>query len=268
MGKQLWRRQLLLATMGLIALLLVGGTLIASFQWISRPFPGFFLHENLTVGPYFLPSWSGTLAGMRALDRVIAVNGRSLRERSELYDLVKRTPAGSSFYYRVIRDSQPLEFAVPSMTLSLHDWFLSFGVYVVMGIAFLIIGVAPYYFHASSPAAVPLCFMVMAVFVWFETTFDFMTGGALPKELRIFALTLTPSAAVHLALLLKTGNPLRLSHPVYLVFIYGLALLPWWIDQLDVFWPSGNLDPYFSLRVCFHLHRCPDLFRGHLVGVT
>ena len=102
--------------MGLIALLLVGGTLVASFQWISRPFPGFFLHENLTVGPYFLPSWSGTLAGMRALDRVIAVNGQSLRERSELYDLVKRTPAGSSFYYRVIRDSQPLEFAVPSMT--------------------------------------------------------------------------------------------------------------------------------------------------------
>ena len=59
MGKQPWRRQLLLATMGLIALLLIGGTLVASFQWISRPFPGFFLHENLTVGPYFLPSWSG-----------------------------------------------------------------------------------------------------------------------------------------------------------------------------------------------------------------
>ena len=251
MGKQLWRRQLLLATMGLIALLLVGGTLIASFQWISRPFPGFFLHENLTVGPYFLPSWSGTLAGMRALDRVIAVNGQSLRERSELYDLVKRTPAGSSFYYRVIRGSQPLEFAVPSMTLWLHDWFLSFGVYVVMGIAFLIIGVAPYYFHASSPAAVPLCFMVMAVFVWFETTFDFMTGGALPKELRIFALILTPSAAVHLALLLKTGNPLRLSHPVYLVFIYGLALFLGGLTSLTFFGPPETWIHIFRLGYVF-----------------
>ena len=147
MGKQPWRRQLLLATMGLIALLLIGGTLVASFQWISRPFPGFFVHENLTVGPYFLPSWSAGLAGVRALDRVVAVNGRPLRERGELYDLVKSAPTGSSFYYRVIRDSQTLEFTVPSMTLSLHDWFLSFGVYVVMGIAFLIIGVAPYYFQ-------------------------------------------------------------------------------------------------------------------------
>jgi signal transduction histidine kinase len=235
MGKQPWRRQLLLATMGLIALFLVGGTLGASFQWISRPFPGFFLHENLTVGPYFLPSWSGALTGVRALDRVVAVNGRPLRARGELYDLVKSAPAGSRFYYRVIRDSQPFEFAAPSMTLSLHDWFLSFGIYVLMGMAFLIIGAAPYYFQASSPAAVPLCFMVMAVFVWFEATFDFMTAGVLPKELRIFALTFTPSAAVHVALLLKTGKPLRRSHPVYLVFIYGIALLLGGLNSLLFF---------------------------------
>ena len=253
MGKQPWRRQLLLATMGLIAFLLVGGTMVASFQWISRPFPGFFLHENLTVGPYFLPSWSGTLAGVRALDRIVAVNGQSLRERSQLYDLVKRTPAGSSFHYQLIRDSQPLEFAVPSMTLSFHDWFLSFGVYVVMGMAFLIIGVAPYYFHASSPAAVPLCFMVMAVFVWFETTFDFVTAGILPKQLRIFALTLTPSAAVHLALLLKTGKPLRHSHPFCLVFIYGIALL---IGELISFTFVGGSETWIHVFRAGYVFTC------------
>src|SRR5262249_56145523 len=89
-------------------------------------------------------------------------------------------------------DSQTLEFVVPSMTLSLHDWFLSFGVYVVMGIAFLIIGVAPYYFRASSPAAIPLCFMVMAVFFFFLTTFYFFSAGVLPKEKGIFFFSLTP----------------------------------------------------------------------------
>jgi signal transduction histidine kinase len=237
MSKQPWRRQLLLAALGFIAVLFIGGTLVASFQWISKPFPGFFLHENLTVGPYSLPNWSGGLAGVRALDRVVAVNGRSLQERGELYDLVKSAPAGSRFHYRVMRDSQTMEFAVPSMVLSLHHWFLSFGIYVVLGIAFLIIGVAPYYFHATSPAAVPLCYMVIAVFVWFETTFDFMTAGVLPKEMRIFALTLTPSAALHLALLLKTGTPLRRSHPIYLVCIYGIALLLGGLNSLTFFGP-------------------------------
>jgi signal transduction histidine kinase len=251
MGKQPWRRQLLLVTIGLIALLLVGGTLVASFQWISRPFPGFFLHENLIIGPYSLPSWSGGLAGMHALDRIVAVNGRWLRERSELYDLVKNARAGSSFHYRLIRDSQTLEFVVPSMTLSLHDWFLSFGVYVVMGIAFLIIGVTPYYFRASSPAAIPLCFMVMAVFVWFETTFDFMTAGVLPKEMRIFALTLTPSAAVHMALLLKTGKPLRRSHPIYLLCIYGIALFLGGLNSLTFFGPAETWIYIFRVGYVF-----------------
>ena len=238
MGKQPWQRQLLLATIGLIALLLIGATLVASSHWISRPFPGFFLHENLTVGPYFLPGWTGGVAGVRALDRVVAVDGRLLQQRGDLYDLVKRSPPGSRFLYRVIRDSQTLEFSIPSMTLSLHDWFLSFGVYVVMGLTFVIIGVAPYYFHASSRAAVPLCFMVMAVFLWFETTFDFMTAGTLPKELRILGLAFTPSAAVHLALLLKSGKPLGQSHPVYLAFIYGVSLMLAWLNSVTFFGPA------------------------------
>src|SRR5215510_8648391 len=237
MGKQPWRRQLLLVAMGFIAVLLIGGTLGASFQWIARPFPGFFVHENLTVGPYSLPSWSGGLAGIQALDRVIAINGRSLQERGELYDLVKSAPAGSRFYYRVIRHSHTLEFTVASMSLSFQDWVLSFGIYIVLGIAFLVIGVAPYYFQATSPAAVPLCFMVIAVFVWFESTFDFITAGVLPKEMRIFALTLTPSAALHLALLLKTGTPLRISHPVYRICIYGIALVLGGLNSLTFFGP-------------------------------
>jgi signal transduction histidine kinase len=237
MGKQPWQRKLLLATMSLIAFLLVGGTLVASFQWISKPFPGFFLYENLTVGPYFLPNWSGGLAGVRALDRVVTVNGQALQRRSDLYDLVKSAPLGSIFRYRVVRDFQILEFTVPSMTLSLNDWFLSFGVYVVMGIAFLVIGVAPYYFHASSPAALPLCFMVMAVFAWFQATFDFMTTGLLPKELRIFALTFTPSAALHLALLLKAGQPLRRSHPFILVSLYGISFFLGALNSLAFFGP-------------------------------
>jgi signal transduction histidine kinase len=251
MGKQPRQRQLLLATMGFIALFLIGGTFVASFHWISRPFPGFFLHENLTVGPYFLPGWTGGVAGVRALDRVVAVDGRVLQQRGDLYDLVKRSPPGSRFLYHVIRDSQSLEFVIPSMTLSLHDWFLSFGVYVVMGMAFLIIGVAPYYFNASSPAALPLCFMVMAVFIWFETTFDFMTAGTLPKELRILGLALTPSAAVHLALLLKSGKPLGRSHPVCLVFIYAVSLLLLGLNSVTFFGPVETWIYFFRAGYFF-----------------
>ncbi|MDP2606439.1 MAG: ATP-binding protein [Deltaproteobacteria bacterium] len=225
MGHTLWQRWLLLALIGLVASLLVAGNLVLSLQWIHKPFAGFFVYENLTVGPYSLPQWTANGTGLRSLDRIATVDGRPLRQRSELYDLVKAAPSGSTFRYQVVRGTETFEFAIASMTLTLRDWLLSFGVYVIMGLAFLIIGAAPYYFRAASPASLPLCFMALAVFVWFETTFDFMTSGFLPRELRIFGLTLTASTGMHLVLLLKTGTPLWRSHPLGLIVIYGISLV-------------------------------------------
>jgi signal transduction histidine kinase len=225
MGNQLWQRRALFAVFGLLSTALVFTTLTASLSWINRPFPGFFVHENLTVGPYFLPGWSGGAAGVKSLDRVVAVDGRELQSRQEFYEIVKGRPAGAHFRYRIVRDGDAVEIPVSSMTLTFHDWFLSFGVYIVIGLAFLMIGVAPYYFGAPSPAALPLCFMVVAVFLWFISTFDFMTTGALPKEVRVFGLTFTPAAAIHLALLFKGGKPLWRTRPAVLLANYGCALL-------------------------------------------
>ncbi len=92
--------------------------------------------------------------------------------------------------YRVVRDEQVLDLKIPSLQFTFRDWLLCFGMYIVIGLAFLVIGIAPYFYRASSAVALPLCFMVLLVFVWFQTTFDFMTDGILPKEIRIFALAL------------------------------------------------------------------------------
>ena len=237
MGHQTWQRWLLLFFTGLFGLLLIGETFLSSSRWIDQPFPGFFVHENLTVGPYFVPGWSGAAAGVQSLDRVVSVNGSQLRDRAEFYDLARKAPLGSQLRYRVIRDAQVLELTVATMTFGLRDWFLSFGIYIVIGLAFLVIGVAPYFFRTSSPVALPLCFMVLTVFVWFQTTFDFMTEALLPKELRIFALTLTPSAAIHLALLLSRGSALPSLHPLHTVWIYGIGLALGALNSATFFGP-------------------------------
>jgi hypothetical protein len=62
MAHQTWQRWLLLLFTGLFGLLLIGETFLSSSRWIDQPFPGFFVHENLTVGPYFVPGWSGASA--------------------------------------------------------------------------------------------------------------------------------------------------------------------------------------------------------------
>ena len=237
MGQQTWRHPLLLLMAGLLGLLLIGQTLLSSGRWISAPFPGFFVHENLTVGPYSLPGWSGAAAGLESLDHVVAVDTRPLRARAELYASVRTVPVGTPLRYQIIRNGNRLDLTVPTMTFGLRDWLLSFGVYIAIGVAFLVMGVAPYLLRAGTPVALPLCFMVLTVFVWFQTTFDFMTEAILPKELRIFALSLTPSAAIHLALLLSRTEAEPALRPRFVTILYGVGLALGAMNSLTFFGP-------------------------------
>ena len=237
MGQQTWRHRLSLLLAGLLGLLLIGQTLLSSARWISAPFPGFFVHENLTVGPYSLPGWSGAAAGLESLDHVVAVNGHTLRDRAELYALVRSAPVGTLLRYHIIRNGNRLDLTVRTMTFGLRDWLLSFGIYIAIGVAFLVMGIAPYLLRAGTPVALPLCFMVLTVFVWFQTTFDFMTDAMLPKELRIFALTLTPSAAIHLALLLSRSEAQPGLRPRFVAILYGVGLALGAMNSLTFFGP-------------------------------
>jgi hypothetical protein len=154
--RQYWQRRVLLLLTGLFGLLLIGESLLSSRRWINKPFPGFFVHENLTIGPYFVPGWNGFAAGLQSLDRVVSINGQELKNRGELYELVRRAPAGTAFQYRFARKSQVLDSTIASMSFRLRDWMLSFAIYMVIGLAFLVIGVAPYFYRASNPVALPL----------------------------------------------------------------------------------------------------------------
>jgi signal transduction histidine kinase len=250
MGDRTWQSRLTFLVPGLCVLVLVGQTLVFSVRWLNEPFPGFFVHENLTVGPYYAPGWTGT-EGLHSLDKIHSINGRELQQRAELYGIVRHAPAGSAFRYQVRRNGQALDLTVPSMNLSLRDWFLSFGLYVVIGLAFLFIGVAPYFYRASSAVAMPLGLMVLLVFVWFQTTFDFMTDGVLPKELRIFALTLTPSAAIHLALLLKNINLELSPRPRVLSIIYGVGAFLGALNSLTFYAPPWIWTPIYRSAYIF-----------------
>ncbi len=253
MGHQAWQRRVLLFLIGLFAFSMVTGTLVYSSRWINHPFPGFFVHENLTIGPYALPRWSGMSGGLKPFDLILSVNGMRVTHRDQIYDSVRNAAPGSTFLYTITRGSETVNVHAASMTLTLHDWLLSFGLFILVGVAFLIIGAAPYYYNSPSPAALPLCFMVVNVFVWFATTFDFMTASLLPREMRIFAFTLTPSAGVHLGLALKTGKPLGSSRPWYFCLIYGASVVLGWLYSATFFEP---LNWWFIVFRASYVYSC------------
>lgn len=251
MGDRTWQSRVLFLFSGLCVFVFIGQTIVNTQRWVDEPFPGFFVYENLTVGPYYAPGWSGAAAGLRSLDHLTSINGRALHNRRGLYAMVHAAPEGTSFRYRVARDGQFLDIEVPSMNFAFRDWLLTFGVYSVIGLAFLFIGVAPYLYRASAAVALPLCFMVLLVFVWFQTTFDFMTAGVLPKEIRIFALALTPSAAIHLALLMRSVTGGRSLHRIHLALIYGVGALLGAIHAVTFFAPVAVWIPIYRISYLY-----------------
>ncbi|MBI4526106.1 MAG: GAF domain-containing protein [Deltaproteobacteria bacterium] len=220
-----WQRRGLLAVVGTLAFLVLSGTLISSIQWIRKPFPGFFLYGNLSVAPDFLPHWSGRREGLRFLDRLSSIQGQPINRPETLYDWVRRYPPGSNFDYTFERNGKPIHVTIASMNFSFQDWLLTFGIYLVVGLGFLAIGVTPFYLRSPSPAAAPLFLMVSSIFFWFACTYDFVATETLPKQARIFAFVLTPGAGVHLGLCF-TGIPRgRARRRLCLCLVYGLSTL-------------------------------------------
>jgi signal transduction histidine kinase len=115
--------------------------------------------------------------------------------------------------------------SIPSMNFSFRDWFLSYGMYILTGLAFLIIGLAPFCLGSASRAAQPLFLMGISIFLWFVTTFDFMTTQFLPGTVRVFSLCLTPGIGLHLALFLTQGPRRASRDSLYLLLIYGASIL-------------------------------------------
>ncbi|MFQ5815927.1 MAG: ATP-binding protein [Candidatus Hydrothermarchaeaceae archaeon] len=222
---QTWQRKALLGAVGLLALVVIISSLNTSFQWINRPFPGFFLYGNMVVGPDFLPRWSGEKEGLRFMDRIVAVEGRAVHRRREIYDLVQSSPPNSSFHYTMERAGENISLTIPSMKFTFFDWFLTYGVYLLVGLSFLTIGIAPIYLRSSLPSVAPLFFMGSTVFLWFATTFDYMTTDIFLKDVRVFSFTLTPSAGIHLGLLLARGPDGFKRRRLYLYLIYGASIL-------------------------------------------
>jgi len=237
MGHQTRQRRLLFCSTGILVVLLLGQMVVLSSRWVNQSFPGFFIYDNFTVAPYSLPGWAGSAAGLRSLDRILSVNDDPVRDRGSFYAGIRALGAERPVRYQISRAGQPLDVVASTQTFTLRDWLLSFGIYVLIGLAFLMIGGMPYFYRAPSPLARPLCFMVVAVFVWFQTTFDFVTAGWLPKEIRIFALCLTPSAAIHFALLLRETAAKRPASRILVGSVYALGTLFGFLNTATYFGP-------------------------------
>ncbi|MFN3430941.1 MAG: hypothetical protein ACK46X_13425, partial [Candidatus Sericytochromatia bacterium] len=110
-----WWLRAVLAGWAAIAL----AALLTSANRVERPFPGFIVAANLTLGATDLTDWTGPQAGLAPLDRIVAVDGRPVATANELIAFVEGAPVGTPFRY-ALADGRTL--TVPSMAFSAWDF--------------------------------------------------------------------------------------------------------------------------------------------------
>src|SRR6185369_16676538 len=90
-------RQLAVTAYTLLAVALAASTLVHSLDWTNRPFPGFFVMDNLVVPSAGLSHWTGLQdpEGTIYQRQIQRVNGAPVATAADVYDRVAAAPPGT-----------------------------------------------------------------------------------------------------------------------------------------------------------------------------
>ncbi len=120
--------------------------LVTAVSWIERPFPGFTLLRGQKVDFQLPESWSGAWAGLRPMDRILAVNQQPLISSEDLYARVRALPVGTPLTYTVARSSwngseTTFTRKIETQRFPSLSWYVIFLGNWLTAIAYLAVGV-------------------------------------------------------------------------------------------------------------------------------
>ena len=196
-----------------------------SLRWINRPFPGFFLWENLFVPAIGDTDWSGYEAGVPTQSRLLTVNGHPVGSADEVYRSIERLPIGTPIAYTFAGQhaDAPVERTVPTMRLTLPEYLWTLGNYLIVGALLVSLGFVVFLLRPDAPAARA---MLAAVGIWglyFVTSADIFGPGWF-RPLCLVLQALGPVTLLHLALTFPVERTFLTRHRHLLPALYGAAL--------------------------------------------
>ena len=217
--------------LALVFLVLVG--LVVSVQalyvfnlvrWPAAPDRGFIMHFDL--GPHVVaqPRPLGSEAGLRAGDRILAVNGQVYESYREYLSLLDWTP-GSSNRYTIQREGEPVAVVVPVRPLGWGIVLQHHLPTLVLGVIFLGLGALVFVMKPFTRVSWAFLFMTSTLGVLLPyTRSPFLYEPAwLDETFRVSAF-LFGAAMVHLGALFPEDRTTRLRHPGVLLAPYAVAI--------------------------------------------
>jgi hypothetical protein len=114
---------------------------LSILSWVGKPFPGFVLYTPPYVGAMSLPDWPGIQAGLKFLDRIVAVDGRPVSSGPEIVSMVRRLEVGTPVTYTVESQGRVQEIVVPTARYGLRDLLQAARIPCMCGVILTVFGV-------------------------------------------------------------------------------------------------------------------------------
>lgn len=199
--------------------LVVGVCVLDSTAWVRRPFMGFWLGHNRIVAPIGLADWTGFRANVPFGAQLIDVDGAPVTDVATLVERTWNTAPGTLVRYGFATDTGRVERTVAVMRFTLSDYLSLFGIWIVNGGLFMVLGFVVAYVKPDRPVSTAmLVFCVAWGLTMLLSLADFYSFHF--RSLYAIAQAAAPAAFVALAMAFPDRPWPRTSLPM----LAGLAV--------------------------------------------
>lgn len=205
---------------------------INSLAWLNRPFPGFFVWDNLFVPAVGDTDWTGIEAGLPYHARLQAIDGQPVHTAAAVYDAARRVPVGTPLRYEFLPErGTPVSLLIPTMRLTPPEYLWTLGNYVIVGSLLTLLAFVVYFLRPDAPAARAMWAACSTWGMYLLTSADIFGPGWF-RTLCLLLQALGPATLVHLALTFPVERAALRRRPWLLPGLYAAALGVGLVDNL------------------------------------
>jgi signal transduction histidine kinase len=185
----LWR--VAVATAALVIVSICG---FNSLHAIGKPFPGFFVWENLFVPAIGASTWSGVASGLPYHSWLESADGKPLRDARDLEAVLDGKRAGDTVRYVASKDGVTKTFDVAVETFTLRHYIESTGIFLFDAVVLMVLAVVMLYLKPTGADATALTLFATTLALYLATAID-LFGPYLFREAYFFFAAAAPTSA-------------------------------------------------------------------------
>jgi serine phosphatase RsbU (regulator of sigma subunit) len=196
-----------------------------ALSWVGRPFQGFLIYELPYAGSLGNRNWSGPQAGIKLMDKIVAVNGRRVQKGQEVTDLARMLVPGTPVHYTVESGGEVRQVTVPVESFTSMDFIFVFFLPFLCSLLLLAIGTIVCLLKPGASSSWVFFFFCLIVCVYIMTGFE-MQSTYLFVFLHYFFIPFQGAVVFHLGLIFPERREFIQRYPriKYLIYLPAIIL--------------------------------------------